>query len=413
MVAFLKPFHFRPPAHLRRSSRECPRSVVNCERHRRASRIPSIMKPRICTFTSRISTARSVVFVVSSRAMWECVKSVWMSWTTKKREATDAPRIVGLDCEFTRRSPLTVIQIGDADVTFVFQVRVCGQLWLPNEVRSFLENNETVKCGVNVIVDVRLIHRELNIKVAGAFDIDCAAVDFHVGSRGKYCGLKTLCEVFLRVTLNKEQQTSDWAARRLSFEQGAYAANDTITSALIGQQMRHRGGDVQRWLRDAEQRLNKPTKQERKAAKQAEPSSVAKASKAKTSKGTTKDNEVLCVFYDRHKIESVSRYYATHKLKNCCIAPQVNADGTTEDIVILHEPPTRRQTPCNRPDGKCEVGDSCPYIHKNRIAAQERYAEWERRFAALDPSSTCIACGTLLLESHTTPTTQIEPAIVL
>ncbi|CUG88579.1 Hypothetical protein, putative [Bodo saltans] len=199
--------------------------------------------------------------------------------------------------------------------------------------------------------------------------------------------------MFLGVTLNKEQQTSDWATHRLGFEQAAYAANDAITSALIGQHLRDHGGDVQRWVRAAEERLNRPAKHERKAAKQTEPPVP------KTVKPPALNNEVLRVFYLGHEIESVSRGYAIHKLKNCCFA-KCMPDGTTEeDVVILHAPPTRRAKPCIRfRDGNCEAGDSCPHIHKNRIAAQEElYEEWGRMFATRDFSSACIACGTSLL----------------
>ncbi|CUG88578.1 Hypothetical protein, putative [Bodo saltans] len=241
MVAFSKPIiSFPPPAAVRTLTRP------SHSRHR-AFRIPNRKPP-----------------------------SQWISWArqVRKREpaaaaapaddevpAADATRIVGLDCEWTLTSPLTVLQIGDADAAFVFQVEVCGgrpsrrrhvhALWLPNEVRSFLESSATVKCGVNVTEDVRLIR----------FDIDRAAqTDFGMGSQEKYCGLKTLFEVFLGVTLNKEQQTSDF-------------------------------------------------------------------------------------------------FFA---------------------------------------------GDSCPHIHKNRIAAQEElYEEWGRMFATRDFSSTCIACGTSLLDSQT------------
>jgi ribonuclease D len=143
---------------------------------------------------------------------------------TQLAEDLQRSRRIALDCEaagFHRYSDrLCLLQVSTDTRTYV----VDPLAFDPTDVlRHPLED-----AGVEVVMhgadfDLRLIDRDLGIRLRGLFDTQVAAA--LLGEPA--LGLQALLEGLLGVSLPKKYQRSDWAARPLPGEMLEYAANDT------------------------------------------------------------------------------------------------------------------------------------------------------------------------------------------
>ena len=144
-------------------------------------------------------------------------------------EDLDLGQIVAIDCETMGLNPsrdrLCVVQLSSGDGnTHIIQIEK-GQAEAPNLV-NLLRNDKILK----------LFH-------FGRFDIAILFSTFGVITSPVYCtkiaskiartytdrhGLKNLLSEILDVDISKQQQSSDWGAKRLSKAQIEYAATDVL-----------------------------------------------------------------------------------------------------------------------------------------------------------------------------------------
>ena len=131
---------------------------------------------------------------------------------------------IALDCEaagFHRYSDrLCLIQITTDDDTYIvdpFAVDPTGLL------RPVLEDPEIRILMHGADYDIRLLDRDLGIRIRGLFDTQVAAA--LLGENA--LGLASLLEKFLDVRLSKKYQRADWAQRPLPDDMLEYAASDT------------------------------------------------------------------------------------------------------------------------------------------------------------------------------------------
>ena len=144
-------------------------------------------------------------------------------------EDLDLGQIVAIDCEtmglIPSRDRLCVVQLSSGDGnTHIIQIEK-GQAEAPNLV-NLLSNDKILK----------LFH-------FGRFDIAILFSTFGVITSPVYCtkiaskiartytdrhGLKNLLSEILDVDISKQQQSSDWGAKRLSKAQIEYAATDVL-----------------------------------------------------------------------------------------------------------------------------------------------------------------------------------------
>ena len=144
-------------------------------------------------------------------------------------EDLDLGQIVAIDCETMGLNPsrdrLCVVQLSSGDGnTHIIQIEK-GQAEAPNLV-NLLSNDKILK----------LFH-------FGRFDIAILFSTFGVITSPVYCtkiaskiartytdrhGLKNLLSEILDVDISKQQQSSDWGAKRLSKAQIEYAATDVL-----------------------------------------------------------------------------------------------------------------------------------------------------------------------------------------
>jgi len=131
---------------------------------------------------------------------------------------------IALDCEaagFHRYTDkLCLVQLSTEDETFLFDPFSAD----PSEVlRPLLEDPEVQVVMHGADFDIRLLHRDLNIRLRGLFDTQTAAT--LLGA--KAIGLASLLEEHLDVKLSKKHQRADWAQRPLPDDLLDYASNDT------------------------------------------------------------------------------------------------------------------------------------------------------------------------------------------
>ncbi|MEM6811281.1 MAG: ribonuclease D [Pseudomonadota bacterium] len=123
------------------------------------------------------------------------------------------------------RDRLCLVQLSNGDGTAAIVQLEKGQYDAPN-LKKLLGDEKITKIFHYARFDVAIIKHYLNI--------DCTSV-YCTKIASRLCrtytdrhGLKDLCRELLGVSLDKQQQSSNWGADDLSQEQKAYAANDVL-----------------------------------------------------------------------------------------------------------------------------------------------------------------------------------------
>ncbi|TVP45323.1 MAG: hypothetical protein EA350_09555 [Gemmatimonadales bacterium] len=153
------------------------------------------------------------------------------------RELTAGLPSVALDCEaagFHRYSDrLSLVQLTAGPVTFLLDPLSLD----PREVlRPLVENPEIEVLMHGADFDVRLLDRDLDLRLTGLFDTQIAAS--LLGESG--IGLSALLDRYFGVKLTKKYQRADWAERPLSDGMKEYAAHDTLHLAGLADLMKER-----------------------------------------------------------------------------------------------------------------------------------------------------------------------------
>jgi ribonuclease D len=135
-----------------------------------------------------------------------------------------AERVVGFDTE-TRPAfragqsyPPALAQVATARAVYLFQLaQIDGSTLLAS-----LLGSPTVKAGVGLADDLRLLRPMFDFTPAAILDLGSVARRHGL----ERSGVRALAALFLGIRIPKGTKTSNWAARRLSAAQIAYAATD-------------------------------------------------------------------------------------------------------------------------------------------------------------------------------------------
>lgn len=135
-----------------------------------------------------------------------------------------SPPRIALDCEaagFHRYADtLCLVQLSTPEETVLFDPMAID----PSPVLRPLLEDPTVEVVMHgADFDVRLLHRDLGIKLRGLFDTQIAATFMGAGA----VGLASLLDEHLDVKVSKKYQRADWAQRPLPSGLLDYAAEDT------------------------------------------------------------------------------------------------------------------------------------------------------------------------------------------
>jgi ribonuclease D len=144
-----------------------------------------------------------------------------------ERAAADfaAERVVGFDTE-TRPAfragvsyPPALVQAATARAVYLFQL---AQLDFGPVLAALLGSGSTAKAGVGVADDLRQLRQVFDFTPAAIVDLGAVARRHGL----ERSGVRALAALFLGIRIPKGTKTSNWAARRLSPAQVAYAATD-------------------------------------------------------------------------------------------------------------------------------------------------------------------------------------------
>lgn len=149
---------------------------------------------------------------------------------------------IALDCEaagFHRYSDrLSLVQLSSPDRTFIIDPLAFD---ISDLLKAPLEDPEVEIVMHGADFDLRLLHRDLGIRLTGLFDTQVAAALLGESS----LGLAALLEKHLGVSLSKKFQRADWAKRPLPDEMLDYAASDTRhlheLAAILRRELEARG----------------------------------------------------------------------------------------------------------------------------------------------------------------------------
>ncbi len=137
------------------------------------------------------------------------------------------PKMVAIDTETTGldvvKDRLCLVQIGDGK----------GNAWLVQikkgdkapHLKKLLTNPKILKIFHFARFDVAKLKVAFGIDVAPVY---CTKIAHKLVWPNKPHSLKNLCQDMLGITLDKEQQCSDWTQKHLSEDQVRYAANDVM-----------------------------------------------------------------------------------------------------------------------------------------------------------------------------------------
>ncbi|MCB1484351.1 MAG: ribonuclease D [Hyphomicrobiaceae bacterium] len=139
------------------------------------------------------------------------------------------PRGVAIDTETLGLNPqrdrLCVVQLSAGDGSAHVVQLAANQYAAPN-LKTLLTDEKTLKIFHFARFDIAVLEKYLGVETTPIYCTKIASklartyTDRH--------GLKDLCAELAGVELSKQQQSSDWAAAKLSESQLAYAASDVL-----------------------------------------------------------------------------------------------------------------------------------------------------------------------------------------
>ena len=116
----------------------------------------------------------------------------------------------------------SLVQFATASAVYLLQMQ---QQDLFDVTREVLSSPKVVKAGVSVADDVRALKKLIAFDERSMLDLGKVARRHGL----KQTGVRNLAAIFLGARIPKGAKTTNWAARRLTPEQIAYAATDAWT----------------------------------------------------------------------------------------------------------------------------------------------------------------------------------------
>lgn len=138
--------------------------------------------------------------------------------------------MVAVDTETTGLSlqtdRLCLVQVGDGEGN-VWLVKFDGSDYAAPNLKAALQNPRLTKLFHFARFDLAMLRKWLDLPAVEPFFCTKIASKLVRHTEGKH-NLRTLCQLYLQVELDKTEQISNWAAPELSESQIAYAASDVL-----------------------------------------------------------------------------------------------------------------------------------------------------------------------------------------
>lgn len=114
---------------------------------------------------------------------------------------------------------IALIQVSNSNVAWLFRVNKIG---IPDELRSFLEDESRLKIGAGLLDDMRKLRQIVRLTPGGFLDLQKYVEAFNIESKS----LKKMVAIVLGYKISKSQQLSNWESDSLTDQQLRYAATD-------------------------------------------------------------------------------------------------------------------------------------------------------------------------------------------
>lgn len=126
-----------------------------------------------------------------------------------------------------------LIQVASRDICVIYLIYKIGHI--PDSLSQILLSDHIVKVSHGAPTDMRLIHRHFGLRARNFVDLRSIALQLKL----RPCSLQTVVKTVLGITLDKEQQCSNWEAETLSKEQLQYAATDAWVTLEVFHRLNH------------------------------------------------------------------------------------------------------------------------------------------------------------------------------
>ncbi len=113
----------------------------------------------------------------------------------------------------------SLVQVATADVVYLLQIQ---QADYSGALREIFSSEKIIKAGVSVADDLRNLKKLFEFEERAVVDLGKVAKRHGL----KQTGVRNLAGIFLGTRIPKGTKTTNWAARRLTPQQIAYAATD-------------------------------------------------------------------------------------------------------------------------------------------------------------------------------------------
>lgn len=127
---------------------------------------------------------------------------------------------------------IALIQISNSNVAWLFRVNRIG---IPDELRSFLEDESQLKIGAGLLDDMRKLRQIARFTPGGFLDLQKYVEAFNIESKS----LKKMVAIVLGYKISKSQQLSNWESDSLTDQQLRYAATDAWVCLEIYNELRN------------------------------------------------------------------------------------------------------------------------------------------------------------------------------
>jgi len=122
--------------------------------------------------------------------------------------------------------PTALLQLGTESEVYLFQLLQLKNL---QPIVDLLESPDILKVGVAIRDDIRKLEEDMGVRAAGFAEIS----EYTQRAGVINTGLRNLAAIFLGIRISKGSQVSNWARKRLTEAQIAYAATDAWVSRAL------------------------------------------------------------------------------------------------------------------------------------------------------------------------------------
>lgn len=374
--------------------------------------------------SSAAVTSRLCGIFVSNSAAWSAFgESAWTDMMSVLDRQPAHLRVLGIDSEWFRNSPLAVVQLATSSHCFVLHLSYFTERRLPDSVKNVLSDPSIIKCGVGVGGDISRLQKEQNIVVESVLDVAqySVALGLHDAPQSN---LKVLAASVagLDIEKNKYVTRSNWELP-LTPNQVNYAAEDALASFLVGEKIMLKAYEVHKmdsptfsiptWLKstaiaaaqtfksaqreNAKQANERMKQKERVSGGAAEStSSTLAAQLGGGSRVAVRDKAGNFLF---ECSPGRAKFYVMEKgLAKITKHVKGNTHKALE-IQLLFDPKVKTRLCMYNTLGACELHDQCPFAH----GVEELQPESRALLNSSEPSCACCLGTKGLLRHAVTP----------